>query len=71
MTPRQQKILKYIARHIRDHGYQPSVRELMVQFSIGNPNGIHCHLRALQREGAVSLSKGESRCIAFDWQSYL
>jgi len=71
LTERQQSILRFIARHINKHGYQPSLRELGAEFGIKNPNGVLCHLRSMERKGHVSLLGSTARAVQFKWKEYL
>ena len=55
-TPNQILILAFIARHYRTKGLPPTVREIGKEFGIRSPNGVMCHLRALQRKGLVEVN---------------
>ena len=55
LTAKQQAILDYMVEHIHEHGYQPSYREMMAEFDIKAPNGIRCHLLALEKKGRIVL----------------
>jgi len=70
ITTRQRQILRHIAREIDRHGTQPSIRELCNQFKIKSPNGIQCHLNALERKGVV-YGRGGARAVQFDWRAFL
>ena len=50
---RRQKILEQIARHVADHGYPPSVREIADAVGLASPSAAHHHLTALEREGLI------------------
>lgn len=71
LTDRQEAILRHIARHIDRHGFQPSYRELMKTFKIKSPNGMSCHLHALERKGFITVTDRASRAIAFKWKEYI
>lgn len=71
ITRKQLAMLKYIARHIDNKGYQPSIRELGKVFNIKSPNGVKCHINALQRKGYVKGNLSMARCIRFNWKEYL
>jgi len=71
LTDRQEEILRYIARHIDINGFQPSIRELGEQFRIRSPNGVVCHLKAMERKGYLSLNSMTARGISFDWKEYV
>jgi repressor LexA len=63
LPPRQAEVLAFIAEFIRDHGFGPSVRDIMARFAIASPNGANCHLRALMRKGLITRESGRSRSI--------
>lgn len=63
LTPRQQQCLDYIAGYIREHGYPPSMREIMAAMGIVSPNGVMSKLRALERAGRIVVTPGVSRGI--------
>ena len=49
LTERQQNIYNMIRNLIVQRGYGPTVREIGEHFGIKSPNGVMCHLRALER----------------------
>ncbi len=61
LTPRQQQILEFVTSTIRDRGYPPTVREIADSFGIRSPNGVHAHLRSLERKGYLTRDPGKSR----------
>jgi len=54
-TLRQLNIYEYILAHVEEHGCQPSFRQIGAHHGISSPNGVLCHLRALERKGLVRL----------------
>ena len=64
LTNRQQQIYEFLQQRIRASGYAPSVREIGEYFSIRSPNGVVCHLRALEKKGVIRRDKNVSRAIA-------
>lgn len=58
ITPRQNEILIYIREKIMERGYPPSIREIGEAFSIVSPNGVMCHLKALEKKGYIERNKG-------------
>lgn len=70
LTRRQEKILRYVAKHIDKYGFQPSLREIGTQFGIISPNGVAGHFRSMERKGYVKLATAP-RAIAFDWKSFI
>lgn len=53
LTERQQQILEYLVREVRDKGYAPSVREIGMALGLRSPSTVHQHLTALERKGCV------------------
>lgn len=63
LTPRQREVYKFIRDKIRSRGYGPTVREIGTQFDIRSPNGVMCHLRALEKKGLITREPNMSRAI--------
>lgn len=63
LTPRQREIYDFIRSKIQGRGYGPTVREIGVQFDIKSPNGVMCHLKALQKKGLIHREPNMSRAI--------
>lgn len=63
MTSRQREFFDFIRDRIRGHQPAPSVREFMARFGINSPNGVMCHLRALERKGVIERTAYQSRGI--------
>ena len=53
MTSKQQEIFAFIRGYIEEHGYPPAIRDIGKAFDIKSPNGVMCHLRALQKKGYI------------------
>jgi repressor LexA len=63
LTPRQQKVYEFIREKIRSRGYGPTVREIAEHFGIRSPNGVVCHLKALEKKGFIVREPNMSRAI--------
>lgn len=63
LTQRQQDIYDLIRELILQRGYGPTVREIGTHFGITSPNGVMCHLRALERKGLIIRHAKQSRAI--------
>src|SRR4051794_4267400 len=63
LTPRQRDIYKFIRSKIQGRGYGPTVREIGLHFHIKSPNGVMCHLKALQKKGLIHREPNMSRAI--------
>ena len=63
LTDKQRKVYHFIRDKIRNRGYGPTVREIGVQFRIRSPNGVMCHLKALEKKGLIIREPNRSRAI--------
>jgi repressor LexA len=63
LTERQQAIYEFIRDKIRNRGYGPTVREIGQQFEIRSPNGVMCHLKALEKKKLIIREPNMSRAI--------
>jgi len=63
LTPRQRDIFEFLKDKILNRGYGPTVREIGVEFGIKSPNGVMCHLKALEKKGLIQRESHMSRAI--------
>jgi repressor LexA len=63
LTPRQREIYDFIRSKIEGRGYGPTVREIGLSFDIKSPNGVMCHLKALEKKGLIDREKFSARAI--------
>jgi repressor LexA len=63
LTVRQREIYRFIRDKIQGRGYGPTVREIGTEFKIKSPNGVMCHLKALQKKGLIHREPNMSRAI--------
>lgn len=63
LTRRQREIYEFLRDKIINRGYGPTVREIGLHFNIRSPNGVMCHLKALERKGLISREQNMSRAI--------
>ena len=63
LTARQRDIFEFIRDKITNRGYGPTVREIGEAFHISSPNGVMCHLKALEKKGLITRSPNKSRAI--------
>ncbi|MBM4004884.1 MAG: transcriptional repressor LexA [Planctomycetes bacterium] len=63
LTSRQKEVYEFIRDKIRSRGYGPTVREIGSEFAISSPNGVMCHLKALEKKGLIIRSPNKSRAI--------
>ncbi len=64
LTKRQQKVYGFIKKHIEDQRWPPTVLEIMKHRRIKSPNGVMCHLKALEKKEYIEFGGAHmSRCI--------
>jgi repressor LexA len=63
LTHRQKQVYEFIRDKIRNRGYGPTVREIGEYFEIASPNGVMCHLKALEKKGIIVREPNMSRAI--------
>ena len=63
LTERQREVYEFIRDKMRNRGYGPTVREIGREFDISSPNGVMCHLKALERKGIIKREANMSRAI--------
>lgn len=70
LTTRQREVYDFIREKIRTRGYGPTVREIGTQFKISSPNGVMCHLKALEKKGLINREPNMSRAIMLATESF-
>ncbi len=63
LTQRQRAVYEFIRDKIRTRGYGPTVREIGLNFKIRSPNGVMCHLKALEKKELITREPNMSRAI--------
>src|SRR6266852_1128574 len=63
LTERQKEIYEFIQEKIESRGYGPTVREIGEAFGIKSPNGVMCHLKALEKKGLIKRETFSARAI--------
>ena len=63
LTERQTEIYHFIRVKIESRGYGPTVREIGEAFKIKSPNGVMCHLKALEKKGLITREQHAARAI--------
>lgn len=69
LTARQREILEVIERHLREHGYPPSVREIGEAVGLTSPSTVHNHLASLERLGYLRRDPTKPRAIEVRFES--
>src|SRR5712691_4181675 len=63
LTERQREIYDFIRDKIESRGFGPTVREIGDEFGIKSPNGVMCHLKALEKKGLIIREEHSARAI--------
>lgn len=63
LTDKQRQIYDFIEEQIDQSGYPPTVREICEHFAIKSPNGVMCHLKALERKGLIQRKGNSARAL--------
>lgn len=69
LTKRQQEVFEFLKDKIVNRGYGPTVREIGEHFRIRSPNGVMCHLKALEKKGLIHRESNMSRAICLSESS--
>ena len=69
LTPRQQKVLEFLGRHLRQHGFPPTLRDIAAHLGVASTFGVTRHLDALEKKGWIRRQAGGSRGITLLQQS--
>ena len=64
LTAKQALVFEFIRERVVSRGYGPTVREIGEHFKISSPNGVMCHLRALEKKGLLHRVRKHDRAIA-------
>ncbi|MFK7769421.1 MAG: transcriptional repressor LexA [Mariniblastus sp.] len=63
LTKKQKVIFDFIRAKIEDRGFGPTIREIADEMGFKSPNGVMCHLTALQKKGLINRTNNKSRSI--------
>lgn len=69
LTRRQQQIYDFIVEHIGATGLPPTRAQIVTHFRFASPNAAQCHLKALEKQGAIELLPGMARGIRLNTAS--
>ena len=70
LTTRQRNILTFLQQRVVQNGVPPTVREIGARFGIKSPNGVMCHLKALEKKGVINRDQHLSRGIRLTINPY-
>lgn len=63
LTKRQREVYDYIAAHLRDTGFAPSLEEIGVAMNLSSLATVHKHLSNLAERGYIARSWNRARSI--------
>jgi repressor LexA len=63
LSGKRREILDFIAQHLRDRGYPPSVREIGEAVGLTSSSTVHAHLSTLQKQGFLRRDPTKPRAI--------
>lgn len=63
LTKRQRRIFDFIRDEIDGNGNAPTIREIADEMGFASPNGVMCHLHALEKKGLINRGSNKSRSI--------
>jgi repressor LexA len=63
LSPKQQRILEFLRRFIRERDYPPSIRDIQIACGISSTSVVDYNLKALERMGYIRRDKEISRAI--------
>jgi repressor LexA len=63
LSERQRAILAMIHRHVADHGYPPSVREIGDAVGLKSPSSVHGQLESLETKGYLKRDPTKPRAL--------
>jgi repressor LexA len=66
VTPRQQRILDFIADTVRDRGYPPTVREIGEAVGLTSSSSVHAQMANLERMGLLHKDPTKPRALTLD-----
>lgn len=60
---REEKIMEFISRQIREKGYPPSVREIATAVGLSSPSTVHAYLKKLESKGLLVKDDQKTRAL--------
>lgn len=64
ISSRQEKILEFISRKIKESGYPPSVREIAEAVNLSSSATVHSHLKKLEEKGYLKRNQSKPRALS-------
>lgn len=63
LTKRQQEIFDFVKRHVGEHGYPPTVRDIGKAIGLTSSSTVHAHLANLEKLGLLRRDPTKPRAI--------
>ena len=63
LTKQQLRVFNLIRKGLEANGICPTIREIAAEMGFSSPNGVMCHLRALEKKGLINRSSNKSRSL--------
>ncbi|QDV49597.1 LexA family protein [Gimesia fumaroli] len=63
LTDRQKAVYEFVRKEISENRLAPTVRNIGDALGIKSPNGVMCHLKALERKGWITRGENAARSI--------
>lgn len=63
ISKRQYQVLEYIAQHLQEQGYPPSVRNIGEYVGLASPSTVFTHLTSLEHKGFIRRERESARAI--------
>lgn len=63
LTARQQSVLNFIQRYLRDRGFPPSIREIGDAVGLSSPSSVAHQLKVLQHKGYLHRDQNRPRAV--------
>lgn len=64
ITPRQERIIDFIGRTVRERGFPPTVREIGEAVGLTSSSSVHAQLANLERKGLLTKDPTKPRAMA-------
>lgn len=62
-SPKAQQLLDLVIAYRQEHGFSPSIRELMKALRLRSPSGVQHRLRSLRALGLITWHEGCARSL--------
>ena len=59
----REKVLAFLTEFVRQHGYNPSIREIGQAVGLKSPSTVYNHLRRLEEEGRIAVCQKRPRTL--------